>query len=68
MILVTGGTGLVGAHYCCTSFIDNGQSRVRATYRSLVLLKKPNRYLTAIIKDLFDKSTGPKQIFLIFLL
>jgi uncharacterized protein YbjT (DUF2867 family) len=68
MILVTGGTGLVGAHLLLHIIQDDSasQSKVRATYRSL----------TSIEKTLFDSyhkstlltaSTGFKQIFLIFL-
>jgi nucleoside-diphosphate-sugar epimerase len=52
MILVTGGTGLVGAHLLRHLASDrNGQSRFCVLLIDLlVLLKKPNRYLTAIIK------------------
>jgi uncharacterized protein YbjT (DUF2867 family) len=41
MILVTGGTGLVGAHLLLHIIQDDSasQSKVRATYRSLIYRK-----------------------------
>jgi hypothetical protein len=63
MILVTGGTGLVG---CILLHITRHPITDSLGYvlliDLLVLLKKPNRYLTAIIRDLFDKDRmGPSR-------
>jgi uncharacterized protein YbjT (DUF2867 family) len=57
MILVTGGTGLVGAHLLLHIIQDDSasQSKVRATYRSLPLSKRPSLCLIATIKHSFDR-------------
>jgi uncharacterized protein YbjT (DUF2867 family) len=54
MILVTGGTGLVGAHLLLHIIQDDSasQSKVRATYRSLTLIEK-----TKSLFDSYHKST-----------
>ena len=58
MILVTGGTGLVGAHLLLHIIASdsNGQSRVRATYRSFSSIEKTKSLFDRYNKgDLFDK-------------
>jgi nucleoside-diphosphate-sugar epimerase len=54
MILVTGGTGLVGAHLLLHIIQDDSasQSKVRATYRSLTSIEK-----TKSLFDSYHKST-----------
>jgi uncharacterized protein YbjT (DUF2867 family) len=65
MILVTGGTGLVGAlitaHH---SRRQCSQSKVRATYRSLTPSKSTKSLFDSHQKALLTASTGFKQIFL----
>lgn len=54
MILVTGGTGLVGAHLLL-HLIENGET-VRATYRNPISLQKTKSLFTLYQKEnLFDK-------------
>jgi hypothetical protein len=67
MILVTGGTGLVGAHLLLHIIAsDDNQSKVR--YLSIAYtIEKQNLYLIATIKQAFDRIEWFKQIFLIFL-
>jgi uncharacterized protein YbjT (DUF2867 family) len=54
MILVTGGTGLVGAHLLLHIIQDDSASQsTAATYRSLTSSKRPSLCLIATIKALF---------------
>jgi nucleoside-diphosphate-sugar epimerase len=58
MILVTGGTGLVGAHLLLhiVASDHNGQSKVRATYRSLLSIEKTKSLFDRYKKrELFDR-------------
>ena len=54
MVLVTGGTGLVGAHLTL-HLIENGEN-VRAIYRNLESIQKTKNLFSLYQKDaLFDK-------------
>jgi len=49
MILVTGGTGLVGAHLLL-HLLENGEEKIRAIYRKSKQIEKQNLFLNYIKK------------------